>query len=669
MCGIAGGAWDGSTKILDQATAQQMTDVLCHRGPDGDGMYTSTVRLRADRPMAAGVALGHRRLSVIDLVGGKQPLANEDESVWVVFNGEIYNFAPLRRQLEAAGHRFRTRSDTEVLVHLYEDHGPGFLKFINGMYGIAIWDAKQNLLLLARDRLGKKPVLYYQEPGRLLFASEMKSLLEVPDVPREVDPESLDAFLLYQSVPYPRTIFRGITKLPPGHYAIYRDDRLEVRPYWQPDFNLEENRSMRDYGDELRALMLEAVEMRLQSEVPLGVFLSGGLDSTILTGLASHLMKEPVRTFSIGSPVPEYDETHYARIAAEKFKTIHQEYRIRPNALEILPQLVWHYDEPFADSSAIPIWYVSQIARQNVTVALSGEGADELFAGYPRHAGMQWAANFDRLPQWMRSTFLKSLALLVPKGGSRQKSLCRRIRRLGDYFRASPRDRYLEWISVFDAVRRRALYTDGFAASLDGSAPEEFLFAAMRRSSRRDPLSNASITDLVTYLPCTLMFKADIASMAHGLELRQPFLDYRVVELVTRMPAKLKAYRSRGKRILRECFADLLPDEIRYRGKMGFCVPLDYWFRHELRDYTRQVLLDRRTIERGYFSPQAVTRLLDEHQTGMADHSVRLWSLLFLELWHRQWADGRLPRPQAISHVEVLPSTTVFAESATRPAM
>ncbi len=314
-------------------------------------------------------------------------MSNEDDTVWVVFNGEIYNFHELRRRLEGTGHRFRTQSDTEVLVHLYEDEGPNFLAYLNGMFALALWDAKQRQLLLARDRLGKKPLVYRHEPGRLLFASELKAILQAPGVPREVDPQAVDEYLTYQYVPHPRTVFRGIAKLPPGHYATYREGRLDVRAFWQPDFNAEEDRPAADWEAELRRRLRSAVEMRLQSEVPLGAFLSGGIDSTIIVGLMSQLAGGPVRTFSIGFPVPEFDETHYARSVARRFGTIHEEFQVRPDAMEVLPRLVWHYDEPFGDSSAVPTWYVSELTRRHVTVALTGDGGDELFAGYPRLPG------------------------------------------------------------------------------------------------------------------------------------------------------------------------------------------------------------------------------------------------------------------------------------------
>jgi asparagine synthase (glutamine-hydrolysing) len=634
MCGITGAVWNDPQKAVERDTLQRMTDVLRHRGPDDQGFYTSECQSQL------GVALGHRRLSIIDLVGGKQPLANEDGSIWVVFNGEIYNFCELKERLEAKGHRFQTHSDTEVLVHLYEEDGTAMFSQLNGMFAFAIWDARQRQLILGRDRLGKKPLVYRHEPGRLTFASELKSLLQVPNAPREIDPQALDEYLTYQYIPHPRTIFRGIAKLPPGYFAVWRDGRLNVQPYWQPDFNAEDHRPVREYAEELRALMTSSVEMRLQSEVPLGAFLSGGIDSTIIVGLMSKLMSEPVRTFSIGFPVKEFDETSYAKMAAERFGTIHQEFQVRPDAMEILPRLVWHYDEPFADSSAVPTWYVSQLTRQHVTVALTGDAGDELFAGYPRYFAVWLAEGFDRLPSLLRQMIAGRYWQRVPSG-LKQKSRIRQWKRFVEMLGKPSAERYLEWIAIFNEVRRTSLCSEAFLESLPQGNPLDFLTSALDRCNRRDRVTAFSLADLVTYLPCDLMTKVDIASMAHSLECRQPFLDYRVVELAARMPGHVKFRRAIGKRILREVFRDLLPETIQKRRKMGFGVPLDHWFRHELKTFASDILLDPKSLGRGYFKPESVLQLFDEQQQGRFNHGYRLWSLLIFELWQREWIDKK----------------------------
>ena len=592
-------------------------------------------------------------------------MCNEDGTVHLVFNGEIYNHRDLRRRLEATGHRFRTQSDTEVIVHLYEDEGPECLRRLNGMFAIALWDAGRRQLLLARDRLGEKPLVYRVESERLLFASELKSLLEVPGVLRQLDPQAIDLYLTYQYVPHPWTIFQGIAKLPPGCYAIYREGRLELHRYWQPDFRQEDrtrhaprdvashakreaktsetrdtppHAEREEYGaaGELRRLLTSSVEMRLESEVPLGAFLSGGIDSTIIVGLMSRLAKAPVRTFSIGFPVPEYDETRYAALAARRFGTIHEEFRVEPDAVEVLPKLVWHFDEPFADSSAIPTWYVSQLTRRHVTVALTGDGGDELFAGYPRYRAVWLAAWLDRWPAGLRRVMASRLWQKLP-ASPRQKSFRRRLKRFLDALGQTPARRYLEWISIFHEAQRAELYTDDFLATLPDADPLEFLAAALAQSQGRDAVTAASLADLLTYLPCDLMRKVDTTSMAHGLECRQPFLDHRVVEFAARLPVELKFRWGRGKGLLREAFGDLLPPVIQRRKKMGFGVPLDHWFRGPLAGFAREVLLDPRTLQRGIFRKETVRRLLETHLSGQFDHSYRLWALLFFELWQRRW--------------------------------
>ncbi len=498
--------------------------------------------------------------------------------------------------------------------------------------------------MVARDRLGEKPLYYRVEPERFLFASELKSLLEVPNVPRELDPHALDEYLAYQYVPHPHTILRGFAKLPPAHYGVYEDGRYTTHCYWSPDFNHEVRQPLADYAAQLRELFTSAVRMRLESDVPLGAFLSGGVDSALVVGLMQQALDRPVKTFSIGFPVPEYDETSAARETAKRLGTEHQEFRVEPRCIDVLEKLVWHYDEPFADSSAIPTYYVSQLTRQHVTVALTGDGGDELFAGYLRYRAVQLAARFDRLPAFMRTAagnrLLRSLS-----SGRRQRSFLRRAGRFAKALSHSPQRRYFDWMSMFNEFRRAELYSDAFLAELPDADPFAFLARAFARSRHRDPVTQASLADLVTYLPCDLMTKVDTASMANSLECRAPFLDHRVVELAARMPINYKLHRGRGKRVLREAFGDLLPPSLTRRPKMGFGVPLEHWFRHDLKDFARQVLLDPLALGRGTFRPEVVRRMLDDHQAGAFDHSYRLWGLLFFELWQRQWLDNRPARP------------------------
>jgi asparagine synthase (glutamine-hydrolysing) len=638
MCGIAGAIWNAPDREVSAETLARMTACLRHRGPDDDGAYLSELQHRPPYDSVPGIALGFRRLSIIDLAGGHQPLANEDDTVWLVFNGEIYNYIDLRRRLEGAGHRFRTASDTETIVHLYEDEGVEAFQHLNGMFALAIWDARHRRLVLARDRLGKKPLVYRAEPGRLSFASELKSLLQLPNAPREVDPSAIDEYLTYQYVPHPNTILKGYRKLPPGHYAIWQDDRLTVRPYWQPDFSVESSISQADAVERLRDLFTSSVALRMRSDVPLGAFLSGGVDSSLVTAVMQHQASEPVKTFSIGFSVAEYDETQYARQVAKHLQTEHHEFRVTPDAVSVLPQLAWHYDEPFADASAIPTWYVSQLTREHVTVALSGDGGDELFAGYPRYSAVAFAGLIDRLPP-LRSMLAAKFWQALPDSG-RQKSTMRKAKRFSEALAMPAERRYLDWISIFHERRRAELYSEDFLWKLPDADPFHFLRAAWKRCGQREAATCASLADLVTYLPCDLMTKVDIASMAHSLECRAPFLDYRLVEFAASLPLKLKYRWGRGKRLLQAAFGHLLPREIFARRKMGFGVPLDHWFRQELKELGHEMLFGSQALGRGIFRPEGVRRLWDEHQSRHFDHSARLWALVMLECWQRTWLDS-----------------------------
>ncbi len=635
MCGITGAIWTDPNRAIDGPTLRKMTDVIRHRGPDDEGSYTSDFSLRPPYEPMPGVALGFRRLSIIDLEGGHQPMSNEDGTVWVVFNGEIYNYQALRRRLDGAGHSFRTTSDTETIVHLYEDEGLEFVQHLNGMFSIAIWDSRHRQLVLARDRIGQKPLVYRHEPGRLLFASELKSLLQVNDVPRDIDAGAIDDYLTYQYIPHPKTIFSGIRKLPPGHLAVYQDGELDVRPYWQPDLNHEQTIGATAASARLVELMTSSVEMRMRSDVPLGAFLSGGVDSSLIVALMQQRSSQPIKTFTIGFPIAAYDETSYARQVARHLGTDHEELQVTPDAVSILPKLVWNYDEPFADSSAIPTWYVSEMTRRHVTVALSGDGGDELFAGYPRYKAVWLANQLDQLGPIR--TFLKApLWQKIP--GSRQKSLVRRFKRFSEFLGKTPQRRYLEWIAIYNESRRAAIYRDDFVERLPNSDPFDFLGQAWARAGSRDVVTGASLADLTTYLPCDLMTKVDIASMAHSLEVRQPFLDYRVVEFAASLPLSLKFRRGTGKLLLRRAFGHLLPRAIWNRKKMGFGVPLENWFRQELRELTHDTLLSDSTRIQEWFRRDAIEKLVAEHESKQFDHAYRLWSLLVLELWLREWA-------------------------------
>jgi asparagine synthase (glutamine-hydrolysing) len=645
MCGITGASWTAAAARLDEEVLRRMTETLAHRGPDDAGCYFSP-----HHDSAGGAALGHRRLSIIDLAGGHQPLSNEDGTVWIAFNGEIYNYRELHAALEAQGHRFRTASDTETIVHLYEQHGPDCVRKLRGMFAFALWDERERRLFLARDRLGKKPLIYRREPGRLLFASELKALLQVPGIPREVDPIALAEYVALQYVPYPKSILKGFAQLPPAHWALFSaaTGELKIERYWSPPYEdqpLSEGdagvpRDDRQWGECLRETLNEAVRLRLRSDVPLGAFLSGGIDSTIITGLMQQQLDRPVQTFSIGFPVRQFDERVFARAAAEKLGTEHHELVVDPSAVEILPKLIRHYDQPFADSSAIPTMYLSEFTRRHVTVALTGDGGDELFSGYDRYQAVALAAAVDRWPRWLRASLTHSAWQRIPSSVG-QKSRRRRAKRFLAMLGQTPERRYLNWISIFDDRRRADLLSPQFQEQFGDHDAAEFILDAYARHPGTDFVRRTTAVDVETYLPCDILVKVDIASMAYGLECRCPFLDHRVAELAARMPQRLKQHGGKGKRILREVFADLLPESNLRRPKMGFGVPLDHWFRHELKSLLSDTLLSQRCLERGYFRPDAVRNLVDEHLSSQWDHSARLWSLLVLELWHREWIDQR----------------------------
>lgn len=640
MCGIAGVAWTSDSAPFDQAVLRRMIDAIAHRGPDDAGTYAS---LPSPGP---GAVLGHRRLSIIDIGGGHQPLSNEDGTVWIAFNGEIYNYKELQASLTRRGHTFRTSSDTETIVHLYEQYGPDCVSQLRGMFAFAIWDQNERTLFLARDRLGKKPLVYRHEAQRLMFASELKALLQVPGVPRELDRQAVDDYLTYQYVPHPQSILKGYSKLPPAHWALYQDGKLRVERYWRPAYSPPPDRkefaSLNEARSELRETLTTAVKLRMRSDVPLGAFLSGGVDSTIIAGLMQSLSSRPVKTFSIGFPVAAFDERTYAREAAKHLGTEHHEQVVEPSALQILPQLIWHYDEPFADSSAIPTMYLSEMTRREVTVSLSGDGGDELFAGYKRYQAVKLGGWADRLPQFLRNWMASPVWQQLP-ASVRQNSKRRRLKRLLSAMALEPRQRYLKWVSIFDDERRADLYTPEFRASLGGHDSAEFLLQAYEECPDRDFVTRTTCADVLTYLPCDILTKVDIASMAFALEARSPFLDHEVVDFAARLPIEWKMRGRHGKQILVDTFADLLPKRIQTRAKMGFGVPLDHWFRNELRPLIEDVLLTPASLNRGLFQPAQVRRLVDEHVRGAWDHSYRLWSLLVLELWQRTFLDGAVP--------------------------
>jgi asparagine synthase (glutamine-hydrolysing) len=653
MCGIAGGIWSEQHAGLDADRLRRMTDAIVHRGPDDEGSWfqsPSRSSLLTEARTTSGVALGFRRLAIIDLATGNQPMANEDGSIHLVFNGEIYNYRELRHRLEGAGHTFATQSDTETIVHLYEDLGLECFRHFNGMFAIAIWDAPRERLILARDRLGKKPLFYWHDGEQLYFGSELKQLVHLPGFPQTIDPGAVDAYLTYQYIPHPYTIYRGVSKLAPGHCLVYHRGRIEIQRYWDVDWSKEVPTTAVQAREQLDALLSDAIRLRLRSDVPLGAFLSGGIDSSLVVALAQRQLDTPIRTFSIGFSEADFDETGFAQMVANHVGTQHQRFEVQPDALQIIDALVKQYDEPFSDSSAVPTWYLSQMTSEAVTVALSGDGGDELFGGYERYRALQLS---ERLQRWLpvgalgRSAWIRKL----PDSTAR-RSLLRRVRRFCEALGQSSPDRYMNWLQIFGEANRLELYQESFIERLPDRDPVAFLKGAWGRTSstywgegsrgpttasKRDPMSCAMAADLQTYIPCDLMTKVDIASMAHSLEARQPFLDYRLVEWAAALPVHLKMRGGRGKWLLYDTYRELLPAAIWNRPKMGFGVPIGKWFRTSLRDRTMDALLSNNTRCFEIFRPEAIRNLVDEHMSGRANHQYRLWNLLMFELWLRHW--------------------------------
>jgi asparagine synthase (glutamine-hydrolysing) len=633
MCGIAG-ILDLDERKVEAGSLERLCDRLVHRGPDEEGYYLDTV-----------AGLGQRRLSIIDLAGGHQPLANEDGTVWVTFNGEIYNFHELRVTLEGHGHRFATHSDTEVIVHAYEQYGPDCVEHFRGMFAFAVWDANRRTLFLARDRVGKKPLFYAVAGGQFVFASELQALVQHPSVSREVDPAALDDYLTYGYIPAPGTVFRGVSKLPPAHRLTLRLAKgganpadIRVERYWRlayaPKLKLTEEEAVEGVLEVLE----EAVRLRLIADVPLGALLSGGVDSGVVVALMSRLSSGPVKTFSIGFQEQAFNELPYARLVARHCGTDHHELIVRPSALEVLPTLVRHYGEPFADSSAVPSYYVSRLTRHHVKVALNGDGGDECFAGYERYLGSAVAERYRSVPALLRRGIDCLASALIPDSLPRRSRL-RQTKRFLQAAALPTAPRYLRWVTYFTPEQKKELYAPEFAARLGGRDAGRWLLDEFdaARAGGGEPLDHLLAVDVASYLPYDLLVKMDIATMANSLEARSPFLDHKVLEFAARLPAHFKVRRATLKYVLKKAAERLLPAECLYRRKMGFGVPVGEWMRGELRPLLEDTLLAPGARTAGYFRPAALRRLLRQHAEGRQDYAFHLWALLWLELWHREF--------------------------------
>jgi asparagine synthase (glutamine-hydrolysing) len=624
LCGICGIVHTDEAKTVEKSTLEQMTRLMNNRGPDDEGYYTE-----------GPVGLGHCRLSVIDTEGGRQPMTNEDRSIWLVYNGEIYNFQELTESLKKKGHRFATRCDTEVIAHLYEEYGTECVSHLRGMFSFALWDAGRRSLFCARDRLGQKPFYYSLKNGNFVFASSPAAILRYPGFQRKVDLRALDLYLTYQYVPSPHSIFEGMRKLPPACRLLLKDGKLKIDRYWRVEHSERRVVSYGECRERLRELLTEATRLRLISDVPLGAFLSGGIDSSIVVALMSGLTEQPVKTFSIGFEDRSYDELSYARMIAKRYATDHHEFVVRPKAIDLLPALVRHYGEPFADSSALPTYYVAELSRRHVTVALNGDAGDELFAGYPRYLAFRLSELLKKVP------FARAQARLWRRllRGAGPRTFLGRARRFLEAMRFQGLTRYMSYVVYFDEEERKKLYGEAMREEIPKFDAAGYLQKIYDSCRTDDELARILLVDLYSYLPEDLLVKVDIATMAHSLEARSPFLDHRVVEFAASLPVNWKLRGRKSKRILKDAFADLLPPEILHRGKMGFGVPVSDWFRTALKGYLEQTLLDPVALSRGYFDPVRVMELIREHKDGIRDHGYRLWALLFLELWHKEFID------------------------------
>jgi asparagine synthase (glutamine-hydrolysing) len=628
MCGIAGIVCSDPRHPVDRGLLGRMTSVIRHRGPDADGFH-----------LGPGVGLGHRRLSIIDLSTGDQPIYNETGSIAIVFNGEIYNFAELARELEAAGHTFATRSDTETIVHAYEQFGLDFVTRLRGMFAFALWDEGKRRLVLARDRAGKKPLYYHADGERLLFASEIKGLLQDPSIKRRVSLEALNDYFAFGCIPSPNTVLQDIHQIPPAHILVWERGAVRLEEYWDVTFDPTGPHRPEEALEEFSALFDEAVRIRMVADVPLGAFLSGGVDSSAVVASMARQSARPVVTTAVGFAERTHSELRHAQTVAEAVGSEHHELLVRPDAVADLPRLIWHLDQPFADSSALPTYYVSRAARERVTVALSGDGGDEIFAGYQRRYGIHRLENRLRtlIPGPIRRGVLAPLARIYPRSERIPRPL--RLKLVMSNLGRSFERAYFQDMCLFLDEERETLYSREFLDQVRQHDP----FAAFSRHFDRvrdaDPLSRVLYVDFKTWLANDILVKVDRMSMACSLEVRAPLLDHKVVEFAARLPASLKYRGSVSKYLLKRHLEGRLPRAVVHRPKQGFELPLAGWLRGELREVAHDLLFSRQAVGRGYVRPQAVKGIWDAHQRRSRNHAAQIWALMVLELWHRAYLD------------------------------
>jgi asparagine synthase (glutamine-hydrolysing) len=628
MCGICGIYGFSGLGPDAEETTKKMCSVMVHRGPDDEGYYFDHK-----------VALGMRRLSIIDLVTGHQPISNEDKSVWVVYNGEIYNFPELRDQLLQKGHRFATKSDTEVIVHLYEEEGEDFVLRLNGMFAIALWDLKSNTLILARDRMGIKPLHYWQTDNTLVFSSEIKSILQA-GYPRELDFDGMSRFFTFEYIPAPQTIFKGIKKLLPGHMIVVHNSMIQVKPYWDVKHENGPNTIASEDAmlEEIYQRLKESVKKRLISDVPLGIFLSGGMDSSSITALMSEVAVSKVKTFSIGFKEETFNELGYAKIVADRFQTDHQEFVVESNLVqELVPRLIEYLDEPLADASIIPTYIISKLARQYVTVALAGEGGDELFAGYDTYKAYQVARFYRKVPKFIRDGLIKNFIWTLPASRKRLSFEFKAKKFISgiDY---PPEIANIIWWGAYGPAEKEKLFVRDIQERWreDLFAPVSF---HLYNCSAEDTVNRLGYLDLKLYLQDDLLVKTDRMSMANSLEIRVPFLDHAFVEYAASIPSSLKLKGLKTKHILKKAMAPYLPSEILTRKKIGFDIPLGVWIRNELKDFVTDVLSPENLKKHGFFNPSTIEKYLKEHLQGAHNHRQLLWPLIIFQFWYNHYME------------------------------
>jgi asparagine synthase (glutamine-hydrolysing) len=632
MCGICGKIMIDPGAPVEEGLIEEMLKVLRHRGPDDTGTASGP-----------GFGLGHARLAILDLTDrARQPLLNEDETLHLVFNGAIYNFQELRADLEANGHRFRSRTDAEVILHLYEELGTECLSRLRGMFAFAVYDRNRHTLFAGRDRLGQKPLVYALHDEALIFASEIKAILKDRSIEAAADMKALDHYLSLGYVPAPRTAFQGIEKLMPGHYLLLRDGRLEKRSYWRLSFrghDFEPEQKEADLADELEARLDEAVRIRLKSDVPLGALMSGGLDSGAVAALMSRHVEGAIKTFSIGFEARRYDESMYSRALSLHLGTDHSERVAPPIAASLLPRIVWHYNEPFADSSCVPCFHLAKLASESVKVVLNGDGGDESFAGYDRYGAQALAGCLDYLPRALVRAGC-GIGTALTNMASRRSRGAARLARFLAHAPDAPVSRYFAWIGCVSEAIKDRLCTAEFRKAAINTPPSAILARAYQASHAPDPVGKTLETDLCTYLPNDLLVKMDVAAMAYGLEARSPFLDHELVEFAAAIPLRMKLKWFRSKHILKRAVQRLVPDYVIQRKKKGFGAPIDAWLRSNLKEMAFDVLTGPRARSRGIFDSGEVKKLLDMHVSGRENRHHEIWALLMLELWFRQFIDA-----------------------------